>query len=447
MARVMAKKSARSGAARTQSNRKPGARGGLLSRTVLLGIGLAVGGWFAGSLATMHGLALSMQDRSLPSPLAAHAAETHRPASGSNGMRMVNAVKFKRIAPPEDKAERLAHADLAYKAVNPPHADLVRERLQAAFKADEENRRIADLIQKRPEAEAIRTALVAALSDNVAMAPKVSTDWDMALKVEGTEAAPVEVASLDTDTIKVMEQAAVEEAVAEAGSGALPNVGPLPVRRPAIAAAAPVVASLAPVKPARAAAKPSPVLAEEDDDAPKALAFARPDNPVKSIGKSVPWPDNGTKIAVYDITNGVVHMPNGEKLEAHSGIGEMRDNPKFTHIKMRGPTPPGTYKLSMREKLFHGVAAIRLTPTDGVAPKGRTGLLAHSYLLARRGDSHGCVAFAEYPRFLKAFQRGEVTHMVIVERHNGRRPTLAVAGAGDKPKRSLIDYIRGSATD
>jgi hypothetical protein len=121
-------------------------------------------------------------------------------------------------------------------------------------------------------------------------------------------------------------------------------------------------------------------------------------------------------------------MPNGIKLEAHSGIGSMRDNPRFTHVKMRGPTPPGTYKLSMRESLFHGVAAIRLTPVDGKAPQGRTGLLAHSFLLRVRGDSHGCVAFAEYDRFLKAFQRGEVTHMVIVPKYDGKRPGRGTGG-------------------
>jgi hypothetical protein len=88
---------------------------------------------------------------------------------------------------------------------------------------------------------------------------------------------------------------------------------------------------------------------------------------------------------------------------------------------MKGPTPPGTYKVTMREALFHGVAAVRLTPTNGIAPLGRTGLLAHSYLLrSNPGDSHGCVAFADYPRFLKAFRRGEITHMVIVPSMKGK---------------------------
>lgn len=434
MACVMAKQTARGGETRHLSNRKPAERSGFISRMALLGIGLAVGGWIAGGLAAMHGLALSKQDRSFPSPIAAHAASRHVTPEGET--RTVRAVKFKRIAPAAGKAERLANADLVHRAVNRPDDALVRARLQAAFRSDEDNRRVADLLQKRPEADAIRTVLVTALSDTVIVAPKTEVAWDEPLKPS------TEIAAVDAAAIKVMEEAAVEKTVAEAGSGMLPASGPLPARRPAAAPVA--VASAAPATPSRPA-RPAPSASKEEDSAPatKALAFARPDNPAKSLGRSVPWPDRGTKIAVYDISNAVVHMPNGEKLEAHSGIGDMRDNPKFTHVKMRGATPPGTYKLTMREKLFHGVAAIRLNPIDGIAPKGRTGLLAHSYLLARKGDSHGCVAFANYDRFLKAFQRGEITHMVVVERHNGRRPAL-VAGNEDKPKRTLVDYMRGN---
>ncbi len=431
MARVMAEKSVNGGAIRHVSKRKSvrGAAG--FSRTAMLGVGLAIGGWVAGGFAAMQGIALSMQERSLDAPLVRQEA---RAASLPDGLRMVRSVKFKRISPADEKAERLAHADLAHRAVNRPTGDLVRERLQAAFRVDAENRRVAELLNKRPEAETIRTALASALSETMVLAPRAEIAWN-----EEMPAAPVEVAAIDMDAVKAIESVVVEETVAEAETGRLPLSGPLPVRRPV------AVASLAPAAAAKPARPAKPVVAEQEEaPAPQALAFARPDNPVKSIGRSVPWPDRGTKIAVYDISNGVVHMPNGEKLEAHSGIGEMRDNPKFTHVKMRGPTPPGTYKLSMREKLFHGVAAIRLNPIDGVAPKGRTGLLAHSYLLARKGDSHGCVAFANYDRFLKAFRRGEITHMVIVERHDGRKPTLAVAKGDDKPRKTLIDYMRGN---
>ena len=79
-------------------------------------------------------------------------------------------------------------------------------------------------------------------------------------------------------------------------------------------------------------------------------------------------------------------MPNGERLEAHSGLGEKIDDPRFVHVRMHGATPPGTYDLTEREKLFHGVRAIRLNPVGGsAAVHGRAGLLAHTYMLGPNG--------------------------------------------------------------
>ncbi|WEZ83106.1 DUF2778 domain-containing protein [Rhizobium sp. 32-5/1] len=207
-------------------------------------------------------------------------------------------------------------------------------------------------------------------------------------------------------------------------SGLLPDMGPLPLRRPAGSLDAdlgkPGAKDTKPKLRELAYAKPGlPDMDDEDDEIIR---------PVFRGKKGV---------AYYDISAGVVHMPNGERLEAHSGIGKMRDNPDFVHVKMRGPTPPGTYKVTMREALFHGVEAVRLTPTDGVAPLGRTGLLAHSYLLRNRGDSHGCVAFANYPKFLKAFKRGEISHMVIVK---------SMKGGFSKPNKTLASLF-GSSKD
>ena len=80
-----------------------------------------------------------------------------------------------------------------------------------------------------------------------------------------------------------------------------------------------------------------------------------------------------------------------------------RDNPRYEHVKMRGPTPVGIYRLSMREKRFYGVEAIRMTSIDGRDPKNRTGLLTHTNLLRGQKGSHGCVAFQNYQPFLSAF--------------------------------------------
>jgi hypothetical protein len=197
--------------------------------------------------------------------------------------------------------------------------------------------------------------------------------------------------------------------------GMLPDLGPLPLSKPR---------SLADSagKPADRSRQPGT----------KELAYAKPDLPMDDDDEVRPTFRGRKGVAYYDISAGVVYMPNGEKLEAHSGIGKMRDNPAYVHVKMKGPTPPGTYKVTMRESLFHGVAAVRLTPVNGVAPHGRVGLLAHSYLLRKRGDSHGCVAFEEYPRFLKAFKRGEISHMVIVN---------SMKGGFSAPKKTLASLF------
>jgi hypothetical protein len=162
-------------------------------------------------------------------------------------------------------------------------------------------------------------------------------------------------------------------------------------------------------RPVKPAAKPET----------EALAFARPDKPAGGVAKAFKdffnGPKAGNGVAIYDISASVVHMPDGSKLEAHSGIGKMADNPRYVHVKMKGPTPPNTYKLTMREKRFHGVEAIRMTPVGDQTMHGRDGMLAHSYLLrGGRAESHGCVAFKDYPRFLKAFKQGKVKQLIVV---------------------------------
>lgn len=174
-----------------------------------------------------------------------------------------------------------------------------------------------------------------------------------------------------------------------------------------------------PAKPEKPAKTLKPAKPGKPEVAMAAMAFARPDSPDRGMTSAFNGlfnkPKVGNGVAVYDISAGVVIMPDGERLEAHSGIGKMADNPRFVHVKMNGPTPPNTYKLSMREKRFHGVEAIRMTPVGEEPMHGRTGILAHSYLLrGRTGQSHGCVAFANYPRFLKAFKEGRVTHIVVI---------------------------------
>ena len=107
-------------------------------------------------------------------------------------------------------------------------------------------------------------------------------------------------------------------------------------------------------------------------------------------------------------------MPNGERLEAHSGLGAMMDDPRYVSRKDRGPTPPNVYDLVLRDGSFHGVQAIRLKPVNDDKMFGRDGILAHPYMLGASGQSFGCVSFKDYPEFLKAFESGEVDRLVVV---------------------------------
>ncbi len=146
-----------------------------------------------------------------------------------------------------------------------------------------------------------------------------------------------------------------------------------------------------------------------------ALAYAAPESPVgnmRSIISGASGYDRWT--AIYDISAHKVYLPNGTTLEAHSGLGPRLDDPRFVHERMRGATPPNIYELSPRERLFHGVQALRLKPVGNQTVFGRTGLLAHTYMLGPKGDSNGCVSFRNYEAFLQAYQRGEIKRLAVV---------------------------------
>jgi len=157
-----------------------------------------------------------------------------------------------------------------------------------------------------------------------------------------------------------------------------------------------------------------PVLAYAATPAPAAPAVSvRNPAPSFSLFGSSGYASAGT--AVYNISSRTVTLPNGERLEAHSGLGGNLDDPRSVSVKMRGVTPPSVYDLTEREAPFHGVRAIRLTPVGGTdATFGRVGLLAHTYMLGPRGDSNGCVSFRDYNRFLQAYLRGEIKRLVVV---------------------------------
>jgi hypothetical protein len=208
----------------------------------------------------------------------------------------------------------------------------------------------------------------------------------------------------------------LEEPKVEPARPAPTTVIPLPRSRPAAAGLAPVLAQ----GDNGAGLEERPVPQRRADDrslfeklqdrlaslAPEVGMFHRPPD-LAALGY-----DNVT--AVYDITAHAVYLPNGTILEAHSGMGALRDDPEHVSVAMQGATPPATYDLKPRETPFHGVQALRMTPAEGSDVSGRSGLLTHTYMLGPKGDSNGCVSIRDYDRFLKAYNNGEFTRLVVV---------------------------------
>ena len=223
------------------------------------------------------------------------------------------------------------------------------------------------------------------------------------------------------------------EAAPPVASAPAPLSAPLPPRREV--ASLDDAAPLPPARPSEFAALESPAPAATDKalgpgrSLGPALAYAAPDTttlatpaaPAKTSIFSIfsPQPtrpagyDDHT--AVYDISAKVLYMPDGAKIEAHSGLGPYMDDPNHVGERLRGATPPDLYDLQMREAPFHGVAAIRLLPVGGEgAIYGRAGLLAHPFMMGDNGDSNGCVSIKDYDAFLKAFEDGKITRLAVV---------------------------------
>ncbi|QIB33623.1 DUF2778 domain-containing protein [Ancylobacter pratisalsi] len=192
--------------------------------------------------------------------------------------------------------------------------------------------------------------------------------------------------------------------------------------------------TLAPSPPKKAKAVdlamlPPPLPEDEAPDEPPAPpAATKPE-----AENELRLPSSGDRFAVYDIRARKLYLPSGRKLEAHSGYGERFDDPRHVSVKMLGPTPPNRYKLTMREALFHGVEAVRMTPIGDGKMYGRNGFLVHSYLLGPRGDSNGCISVADYDAFLAAFKKGEVNELIVVEQ----------MPKGSQPLNPLLSWLTG----
>ena len=101
---------------------------------------------------------------------------------------------------------------------------------------------------------------------------------------------------------------------------------------------------------------------------------------------------------MYDISAHKVYLPDGSVLEAHSPLRRARRS-ESTPTNVQGSTPVNVYDLEPRETPFHGVEAIRSSCGRKSRVSGRSGFLAHTYMLGPNGDSFGCVSFRNYDAF------------------------------------------------
>jgi hypothetical protein len=391
-----------------------------LSGATLFGAGVAASAWIVTTVAAMHAIAPSAQ----PGPLTDISLKPKVALVAPARERIVHVAKFSRLGALTAKGDRVvtpsalttafigSSAPLAVAEATPPH----RETLAAATPAE---RKTKDDVMP---AVAASTVASATPSDRIVIPSKqeVAAIEGSALfalaTVPRTQAGPVaqpardatisqtpgpvEVASIVAD--EEMKHAA-EESPTQPFDLVLSDRNatvPLPMARPDGLNKRTATTATRPPEPVLAYARPD----VGDDEGEIPIVPKRLSNPVARNG-----------VAVYDISANVVYLPNGERLEAHSGLGKMRDNPRYVHEKNRGPTPPHTYALTLRESLFHGVEAIRLNPVGGAGNVyNRVGLLAHTYMLGARGDSNGCVSVKDYKRFLAAFKRGDIRQLVVV---------------------------------
>jgi Protein of unknown function (DUF2778) len=215
--------------------------------------------------------------------------------------------------------------------------------------------------------------------------------------------------TMESDQLSSLEPPPVQQESLEASPrpDSTTSVGPPPLPRDR---APPIV--LAPLPPPRPLESPSPPRPLEAAPATRPLEVAPP--PFKPGTAYDQW------TAVYDISAHTVYLPDGTRLEAHSGLGDRIDDPRYVNERDHGATPPGVYQLTLRESLFHGVQALRLNPVGAGFTFNRVGLLAHPYMLGPNGDSNGCVSFKSYDAFLRAFQSGGVKRLAVVAEWTAR---------------------------
>jgi hypothetical protein len=316
-----------------------------------------------------------------------------------------------------------------YPSVSGGNVDIVAMRFAPVIRKPVQVADSSVIVESRP---------VVAAPALVPQGPSLSFDERFAASAPQSVAAAPQAAAPPAQQVAALAPAQAERKVAEAA--------PVPPSRPAEAKPAkPSGASIhdmaqrakAAVMSVASAEKPPPEKEKpltiferlfgrsqpSGSQTPSALAYASADfgstSSIGPVNQNIASVGTGAlydkQTAVYDISAHMVYLPDGSKLEAHSGLGSSLDDPRSASIRMRGVTPPHLYDLKPREALFHGVAALRLNPVGGEETiYGRAGLLAHTFMLGPNGDSNGCVSFRDYNAFLDAYRNKGVRRLAVV---------------------------------
>ena len=198
---------------------------------------------------------------------------------------------------------------------------------------------------------------------------------------------------------------------------------PLPTPRPEIGAAPAIVRNVPTARAPQLASLPPQTKSDELGILDR--LFPDKDRAAKAIIAANP------KTVLYDIVKRTVYMPDGEKLEAHSGFGKFMDDPDSMHRKDVGVTPPNIYTVSFREKPFHGVRALRMKPVGGSDMYGRDGFLTHSFLLGTNGESNGCISLRDYDKFLQAYEDGKFDKIIVLRSADEPVPAMVASAQGE----------------
>ena len=429
--------------------RIPAASGRLVRWVVVPGTGVALALWSMATVASVYSAASSIGSAAhlLPMHASAHIAfaDPAKHVDGTARRRALAAEREKRIRLASvvirtGKSERLGGTpagDALVATAAPPAATVRRAKpsvAPAARRPLEERfyHAAPSTVPAAPEAARFGPGIAEPERSSrlaLALAGAARAEFEAASPLPAPDAAAqnIVLASLDLTLPEEPGQTEAEAGTDSSIFANMPDNAPVPDYRPQFQRRPqPDSPQQQPdSRPARRSSQPQQPV----------MAYARPDNPVSELGRAFgnlfATPGRGDGVAVYDISAATVYMPDGQRLEAHSGLGHMVDNIRYVDQKMRGPTPPNTYNLSLRESRFHGVEAIRLTPADGRNKYGRDGLLAHTYMLrGGRAESNGCVVFKDYARFLNAFKKGKVRRLVVVPGRSRGATEVAESGSG-----------------